>query len=435
MRRNLIAGANLDIAGFKVIWKNNKMVIYDEFNDYLCTVNRKGKLYILYGVPEKCISNEYNNTSARNSIDIETVHRRFGHINVNVLNYMSNHNIVKGIEKIQGLGIKMERTSVYTPEQNGVAERFNRTAVEGIRSMLQDSGLKPQFWAEALLTFVHVKNRCVHKLTGIKTPIKIWTGYRPSVRDFRIFGSLAHVYIPSVRRNKLQPKADVGIMIGYGIKTRGYRVWVPKQRRVIETTRMSINELKNGVKHLYGTPHTYESVDVLNSSERFLNLISGNMQEFEKSGEKCKIMKEQEIKPINISSWKRVKRPRTKSSRVDIYYYPPSGKSRLRSLNDVKNYCDKENLKFEPDMFSFKPFNLDQYYDSRDEKSNDSFSESLSNDEANIFQEEIYNLELPKSFGDTRKSPGRKLWEEAMKPELKVMHDRNVWTLVDPPDK
>ncbi|GBM20412.1 Copia protein [Araneus ventricosus] len=159
------------------------------------------------------------------------------------------------------------------------------------------------------------------------------------------------------------------------------------------------------------------------------------MQQFEKSGEKCKIMKEKEIKPINISSWKRAERPRTKSSRVDIYYYPPSGKARLRSLNDVKKYCDKENLKFEPVMFSFKPLNLDQHYDSRDENSNDSFSESLSNDEANIFQEEIYNFELPKSFEDTRKSPERKLWEEAMKSELKVKHDRNVWTLVDPPDK
>ncbi|GBO16343.1 hypothetical protein AVEN_181220-1 [Araneus ventricosus] len=108
------------------------------------------------------------------------------------------------------------------------------------------------------------------------------------------------------------------------------------------------------------------------------------MQEFEKSGEKCKIMKEQEIKPINISSWKRVERPRTESSRVDIYYYLPSGKPGLRSLNDVKKYCDKENLKFESDMFSFKPLNLDQRYDSRDENSNDSFNESLFNDEANM---------------------------------------------------
>ncbi|GBM87070.1 hypothetical protein AVEN_117918-1 [Araneus ventricosus] len=86
-------------------------------------------------------------------------------------------------------------------------------------------------------------------------------------------------------------------------------------------------------------------------------------------------------------------------------------------------------------MFKFKSLNPDQHHDSGDENSNDSFSESLSNDEANIFQEEIYNLELPKSFEDTRKPPEKKLWKEAMKSELNVMYDCNVWTLVDPPDK
>ncbi|GBN07472.1 Retrovirus-related Pol polyprotein from transposon TNT 1-94 [Araneus ventricosus] len=329
---------------------------------------------------------------------------------------------------VSGLGIKMERTSVYTPEQNGVAERFNRTAVEGIRSMLQDSGLKPQFWVEVLLAFVHVKNRCVHKLTGNKTPIEICPGYHPSVRYFRIFGSLAHVYIPSVRRNKLQPKADVGIMIGYGIKTRGYRLWVPTQRRVIETTHVSINEHKNGVKHLYGTPHTYESVDVLNSSENLLDIISENMQEFEESGEKCKIMKEQEIKPINISSWKRVERPRTKSSRVHIYYYPPSGKPRLRSLNDVKKYCDKENLKFEPDMFLLNLLIWINITILELKIRMIALMNHYLTTKQTFFQEEIYNLVLPKSSEDTRKSPESKLWEETMKSELKVMHDRNVWT-------
>ncbi|CAL1297932.1 unnamed protein product [Larinioides sclopetarius] len=84
-------------------------------------------------------------------------------------------------------------------------------------------------------------------------------------------------------------------------------------------------------------------------------------------------------------------------------------------------------------MFSFKTLNLDQSNDPEVEDNNNSFEESLS-DEANIFQEEIYNIELPKSFSDTQKLPERELWEEAMKSELKVMLDRNVWTLVDPPD-
>ncbi|GBN14456.1 hypothetical protein AVEN_170064-1 [Araneus ventricosus] len=79
------------------------------------------------------------------------------------------------------LGIKMERTSLYTPEQNGIAEKFNRKAKDGVGAMLHDSGLQSKFWAEALLTFVHAKNRCEHKLTSPLTPIEIWSGFKPSV--------------------------------------------------------------------------------------------------------------------------------------------------------------------------------------------------------------------------------------------------------------
>ncbi|GBL86962.1 Retrovirus-related Pol polyprotein from transposon TNT 1-94 [Araneus ventricosus] len=66
---------------------------------------------------------------------------------------------------LRDLGIRIERTSFYTPELNGIAERFNRSIMEAVRTMLQDSGLQPRFWAEALHAYVHTKNRCSHKLT------------------------------------------------------------------------------------------------------------------------------------------------------------------------------------------------------------------------------------------------------------------------------
>ncbi|GBN60625.1 Retrovirus-related Pol polyprotein from transposon TNT 1-94 [Araneus ventricosus] len=148
------------------------------------------------------------------------------------------------------LGIKMERTSLYTPEQNGIAEKFNRTAMDGVRAMLHDSGLQPKFWAEALLTFVHAKNRCEHKLTSPLTPIEIWSGFKPSVRHFRIFGSLAYVHIPKIKRNKLQPRAKLGILVGYSLRTKGYRVFLPNENKVIETIHVYIDESKNGVRSL-----------------------------------------------------------------------------------------------------------------------------------------------------------------------------------------
>ncbi|GBO10569.1 Retrovirus-related Pol polyprotein from transposon TNT 1-94 [Araneus ventricosus] len=71
------------------------------------------------------------------------------------------------------LGIKHERTNIYTPQQNGVSERFNYTAVDGINVLLKDSGLGQGFWSEALLHFVYTWNRICH-LNQCKTPFELY---------------------------------------------------------------------------------------------------------------------------------------------------------------------------------------------------------------------------------------------------------------------
>ena len=53
-------------------------------------------------------------------------------------------------------GIKHEQTTPHTPQQNGVAERLNRTLIEGVQTMLADSKLLHQFWAVALATMVYL---------------------------------------------------------------------------------------------------------------------------------------------------------------------------------------------------------------------------------------------------------------------------------------
>ncbi|GBO14566.1 Retrovirus-related Pol polyprotein from transposon TNT 1-94 [Araneus ventricosus] len=79
------------------------------------------------------------------------------------------------------LGIKHERTNTYTPQQNGVSERFNYTAVDGINVLLKDSGLGQDFWSEALLHFVYTWNRICHSNQS-KTPFELYGGKRPSIK-------------------------------------------------------------------------------------------------------------------------------------------------------------------------------------------------------------------------------------------------------------
>ncbi|GFU43278.1 retrovirus-related Pol polyprotein from transposon TNT 1-94 [Trichonephila clavipes] len=69
------------------------------------------------------------------------------------------------------LGIKHEVTNSYTPEMNGVAERFNLTALDGIKTLLKSSEVPHKFWGEALLCFTYAWNRICHKDSN-KTPFE-----------------------------------------------------------------------------------------------------------------------------------------------------------------------------------------------------------------------------------------------------------------------
>jgi transposase InsO family protein len=82
-------------------------------------------------------------------------------------------------------GIRHQTTAPYTPQQNGVAERFNRTVVEMARTMLHGANLSYDFWAEAINTATYVRNRCISKALGTSkiTPEEIWTGNKPDVSN------------------------------------------------------------------------------------------------------------------------------------------------------------------------------------------------------------------------------------------------------------
>jgi transposase InsO family protein len=89
-------------------------------------------------------------------------------------------------------GINHERTIRDTPEQNGQAERFNLTLLEGITMMLSQAQLPPSMWQDAAATYVHMYNRKLSKARGMKSPYKLWYGCIPSVGHFSFLLISAH---------------------------------------------------------------------------------------------------------------------------------------------------------------------------------------------------------------------------------------------------
>ena len=142
----------------------------------------------------------------------------------------------------QNEGITRHLTASYTPEQNGVAERLNRTLLERARSMLSHSGLPAIFWAEAVNTAAYLLNLSPHSALDFKTPFELVHSRPATYSGLRIFGCDAYAHIPSENRKKLDPKAQKCVLVGYQRGTKGYRLWNHATGKLVVSRDVSFNE-------------------------------------------------------------------------------------------------------------------------------------------------------------------------------------------------
>jgi hypothetical protein len=132
-------------------------------------------------------------------------------------------------------GIRHELTVEYTPQQNGVAERKNRSLVETARCLMIQSGLSASFWAEAILTANHIRNRCPSRSLGGEIPFKMWTRRTLIVSYFRKFGTTAFALDKTPGKGKFDSRSKKCIFIGYSVQSKAYRLWDPEARKVIRS--------------------------------------------------------------------------------------------------------------------------------------------------------------------------------------------------------
>jgi transposase InsO family protein len=122
-------------------------------------------------------------------------------------------------------GIKLEFSSPYTPQQNSVVERKNRTLLDMVRTMLDEYKTSDQFLAEAINIVCYSINRLyLHRILK-KTSYELLTGKKPNVSYFRVFGSNCFILIKRGRNSKFAPKAIEGFLLGYDSNTRAYKVF------------------------------------------------------------------------------------------------------------------------------------------------------------------------------------------------------------------
>ncbi|KAL5750844.1 hypothetical protein ACOSP7_005117 [Xanthoceras sorbifolium] len=139
-------------------------------------------------------------------------------------------------------GIKMEKTVPMTPQQNGIAERMNRTLNERARSMRLHAGLPKMLWAEAVNTAAYLINRGPSVPLDGGIPEEVWSGKEVNISHLRVFGCISYVHIDSVERSKLDAKSNKCVFVGYGGDEFGYRFWDYENRKIIRSRDVIFNE-------------------------------------------------------------------------------------------------------------------------------------------------------------------------------------------------
>lgn len=102
-----------------------------------------------------------------------------------------------------------------------------------VRSMLSAKKMPKPFWPEAVVWTFYVLNRCPTLAVKDVTPQEAWSGVKPSVAHFRVWGCVAHVHIPEAKRGKLDDKSFPCILLGVSEESKGYRLFDPKTKRVV----------------------------------------------------------------------------------------------------------------------------------------------------------------------------------------------------------
>ncbi|CAI7912266.1 unnamed protein product [Closterium sp. NIES-53] len=178
-------------------------------------------------------------------------------------------------------GIQHQLTVPYNPQQNGVAERFNRTLQEGARTLLGRAGLPDPFWVTALRQVTLVKNRVLATVGNKQwVPYTKWYRSAPAVNMLRAYGCMVVFHVPKEKRGKLEASGRWGVHLGLAKDHKGWLIWdltsqqltVSRDVKFLES--LYYKEWKQQQQKLPNTPLIIEADEVQRPSRQVQVTVS-----------------------------------------------------------------------------------------------------------------------------------------------------------------
>ncbi|GKB66088.1 retrovirus-related pol polyprotein from transposon TNT 1-94 [Tanacetum coccineum] len=174
--------------------------------------------------------------------------------------------------------ISQNFSSPCTPEQNGVAERRNRTLIEVARTMINSVNLPKQFWGEAVNTACYNQNRSIIMKRHRKTAYDVFRGRSPDISYFYVFRCHVHIHNHRDHLGKFDEKVDDGFFLGYSPVAKAFRVLNIRRQEMKETYNVTFSEDNEAISQtnteFFNEPDHLESANILEPAEvQLVNII------------------------------------------------------------------------------------------------------------------------------------------------------------------
>ncbi|GFU52068.1 retrovirus-related Pol polyprotein from transposon TNT 1-94 [Trichonephila clavipes] len=227
-------------------------------------------------------------------------------------------------------------------------------------------------------------------------------------------------------------------MMGYAQRTKGYRIWLIDENKLVETINVRFDENKRGINfrqkvnsnlgYNLNLPDYYDdeddsdrggaSIESLRSTALTSRLVSKTSTETPSTSEKPDVSSDNHSL-ISCTQVKRIRNIGRKVTGSNVYYSIEGEATRLKSFNEIERYCKRHNIKYDPSLFNFR----------KDNTESQGFSDLSEQQEALMVE-----VTIPNCYKQAIRSRDASKWRDAMDKEINVMMERKVWDLVDHPD-
>ncbi|GFV76581.1 retrovirus-related Pol polyprotein from transposon RE1 [Trichonephila clavipes] len=252
---------------------------------------------------------------------------------------------------------------------------------------------------------------------------------KPSVLHLKTFGCLAYAGVPN-KLEKTRYAYENGNYDGYAQRTKGYRIWLIDENKLVETINVRFDENKRGINfrqkvnsnlgYNLNLPDYYDDEDDSDRAKDSLTsrLVSKTSTETPSTSEKPDVSSDNHsLIPCTEVKW--IRNIGRKVTGSNVYYSIEGEATRLKSFNEIERYCKRHNIEYDPSLFNFR----------KDNTESQGFSDLSEQQEALMVE-----VTIPNCYKQAIRSRDASKWHDAMDKEINVMKERKVWDLVDHPD-